>query len=562
MLGSLRSAFRPTQWLVLGLMLFSLLASAHISRAVLERLPRLEDEYAYLYQAKIFAHFQAYVVRDEPVKVFWQPFVLQPEAADSYDGVTRRFGKYTPGYPMVLAVGVILGQPWLINAVLGMLNVGLIYRLGRAVFARTGQGEAIGVIAAALLAISPTALILNATLMSHTWALLAALLFVYAYLMAVRRLTNERTARRWAILCGVMLGALFITRPLTAVMIGAPVGLHALTLLLRKDQHRHTLSRLLVTAAIAALPVMSLWGLCNLVWTGSPFTNTYTLQWPYDKVGFGVGHGLNRGGHSLHWAWRNARADLTFWIRDTFGFTLMPEANDFLKSNWGYQAGVGIAWLFVLMGLLYGRKVPQVWWMFSFFAAIVIGGLFYWIGSAVHGGAVYSVRYYYEAIFGACLVAAYGFVALAADLGKHGTKIVYTGVAMACVASVVGYTPARLREPLPGEWSNGLYGFNRTSQAQLARIEAMREAYATSVDQKVLLVILRTESSGPDNWRDYGAALAQTSPFLDSDIVVARVFDPKESPEIERRFFDRLVLYQIGAQLYPTLEDALNSSTQ
>lgn len=129
MLGSFRSALRPSQWLVLGLMLFSLLASAHISRVVLERLPRLEDEYAYLYQAKIFARFQAYVVREEAVKVFWQPFVLQPESTDSYDGVARRFGKYTPGYPLVLSVGVMLGQPWLINAVFGMLNVGLIYRL-------------------------------------------------------------------------------------------------------------------------------------------------------------------------------------------------------------------------------------------------------------------------------------------------------------------------------------------------------------------------------------------------------------------------------------------------
>lgn len=560
MLGSFRSALRPSQWLVLGLMLFSLLASAHISRVVLERLPRLEDEYAYLYQAKIFARFQAYVVREEAVKVFWQPFVLQPESTDSYDGVARRFGKYTPGYPLVLSVGVMLGQPWLINAVFGMLNVGLIYRLGKLVFAHTTQGEAIGVIAAALLAISPTALILNATLMSHTWALFAAMLFVYAYLKSIRMLTEIRPARRWAILCGVMLGALFITRPLTAVMIGTPVALHALTLYLRSDKARLALARLLVTASIAALPVMSLWGLFNFIWTGNPLTNTYTLQWPYDKVGFGEGSGLNPGGHSFYWAWRNARADLTFWMRDTFGFTLSQETADYLKTHWGYQAGVGLAWLFVLMGLLYGRKMPQVWWMFSFFVAIVVGGLFYWIGSAVHGGAVYSVRYYYEAIFGACLVAAYGFVALAGDLGKHGPKIVYIGLALACIASVVGYTPARLREPLPGEWVNGLYGFNRTSQAQLAKIEAMRQQYATAPHQKVLLVILRPQTGDPDNWRDYGAALAQTSPFLDSDIVVARVFDPKESPEIERRFLDRLVLYQSGAQLYPTLEDALHSS--
>ena len=82
---------------------FAFGASIVMNRTVFERLPHLEDEFAYLFQAKLFAGGQAWVKRDEPVKVFWQPFVLQPET--SPDGTLRRFGKYTPGWPLLLAPG-------------------------------------------------------------------------------------------------------------------------------------------------------------------------------------------------------------------------------------------------------------------------------------------------------------------------------------------------------------------------------------------------------------------------------------------------------------------------
>ena len=139
----------------LAIMVFAFLAAAVVSRNVFERLPHLEDEFAYLYQAKIFARGQVWVPRDEPVKVFWQPFVLQPE--DPADGVLRRFGKYIPGWPLVLTPGVWVGQPWVVNAFLAMLSVGLVYRLGKEIF-----GEPAGLVAALLMAISPMALLLNA----------------------------------------------------------------------------------------------------------------------------------------------------------------------------------------------------------------------------------------------------------------------------------------------------------------------------------------------------------------------------------------------------------------
>ncbi len=537
-----------TRWFVLALMYFALLASAHLSREVLERLPHLEDEFAYLYQARIFSGGQAWVARQEPVKVFWQPFLLQPD--ESPDGTLRRFGKYPPGWPLVLALGVWLGQAWLVNAFLAMLNVGLIYRLGREMF-----GEAVGAVAALLLAISPTALILNATLMSHTWALFAALCFAYSYWRSAQR---GRGMRAWSALSGTALGALICTRPWTALAVAAPVALHILWRLLAERAHwRRNLAAWALMAACAA-PVASLWLFFNYQWTGDPFANTYAMYWPYDKIGFGEGYGLNRGGHSLTWAFRNLRADLTVWFRDTFGWTLHADIERALREHLGYGFGVGLGWLLMALGLLSGRKHAALWLSFGFFAALVISGLFYWIGSVVHGGAVYSVRYYYEGIFGACLVVAYGLVALIGKLPRR--WIGYAALLIACAASLLGYTPARLREPLPPNWSNGLYGYNNISRAQIAAVNAMRAALGAP-EQPTLVVVLKREGER-DNWRDYGALLALTDPYLKSDIIVARLFEPEEVPEFVRRFPERLVLYQVGATLYASLAQALTPSPE
>src|SRR5437762_6384737 len=294
---------------------FTFVLAAEISRTIFERLPHLEDEFAYLYQAKIFAGGHAWVVRDEPIKYFWQPFVIQPET--SQDGILKRFGKYTPGWPLLLSIGVFAGQPWIVNAFLSMLSVLLTYRLGREIF-----NERVGLVSALLLSISPMALLLNASLMSHTSAMFMAVLFVYAYWRVTR---HGKRRFVWAAVAGLALGWIIATRPLTAAAIGAPVILHAASRILDamfEKGHRPNFAQTiapLVVLSVFVLPTGGLWPLFNQLWTGDWKTNVYTLLWPYDIVGFGPGHGIMDGGHNLEYGWRNARADLVVYMRDLFG---------------------------------------------------------------------------------------------------------------------------------------------------------------------------------------------------------------------------------------------------
>jgi hypothetical protein len=122
--------------------------------------------------------------------------------------------------------------------------------------------------------------------------------------------------------------------------------------------------------------------------------------------------------------------------------------------------------------------------------------------------------------------------------------------------SLISYTPARFKESLPG-WPEGLYHYNKVGQYQLDAINAMRARYGQP-GQPILIVILRSpDPKAEDNWRNYGAAMAVTSPYLDSDIIVVRVFEKEDAPEIAKRFPGRLVLYQIGEDLYNSADEAI-----
>src|SRR5258708_9218695 len=451
-----RTRLTPGMIAVILMAFFALAAGVVINRTVFERLPHLEDEFGYLYQAKIFAGGHAYAVRDpeDPVAQFWQPFVIQPETQS--DGVLKRFGKYTPGWPLLLTFGVLLGTPWLINPMLAMLSVALVYRLGREIFQ-----ESVGVVSAALLAISPMALLLDATLMSHVPAMFMAIVFVYGYW----RMTRAGKGRyRWAVLSGLALGLMLSTRPLSAAAIAVPVVLHALAQLidtffaqdeqkhlweyLRKDDARLRIaygtiffiatfsivlglltalgnlpnfrdltigwgsvalgvaytaiglfalrrSKLalamavllwiadslltfqvnqnpftlalralllllmlqglgvptgepsdklplqkfakvfspLLVLAVFVLPTGLLWPVFNQIWTGDWKINTFTLLWAYDIPGFGEGHGLMAGGHTVDFGFRNARTDMGVYFRDLFGFTMDPAIDEYLSRN-------------------------------------------------------------------------------------------------------------------------------------------------------------------------------------------------------------------------------------
>lgn len=511
----------------------SFLLSAVVSQHPFERLPHLEDEVTYLFQAKLFAGGRLAIESPQPYPSFWQPFVI--------DQGGRRFGKYSPGWPLLLAVGVLLGQTWLVNACLAALAVALTYRLGRDLCdAETGLAAAL------LLAASPMFLLLSGSLMAHTAAACWTVLLMWAL-----RQIQVRGQKRWAILGGIAWGMLFITRPLTAAGVTLPFALVAGLVILRggwrlasrADNWRYldligrtgdaalrivrsgiTLwwrgqaarvglaAAFLLTAGLVALLIP----LHNAAATGDPGANLYTLVWDYDVIGFGPDHG--RSGHTPEKALRNMQRDLALWSSDLFGWQMDANLHDGLAESTGWWLGPGLSWLLIPVGVAAGRRQPWTWLLLGVFLGLVGVHLLYWIGAAV-----YSARYYAEAIPALALLTA---LAITAAARRFNRRTVYILLTMAIIASLWVYTPARLAE---------LWRFNNVGEDKIAALDALRDG------RPVLILVTGQERR---SWRDWGTYMALTSPYLDSDVVAARDHGHTgEREAILARFPDRQVLY-------------------
>lgn len=545
-------------YLVLFLAGLSFLMTAIISDRVFERLPHLEDELAYLFQARIFANGDIVAPIPENYHAYWQPFVI----TNHEDGV--RFGKYHPGWPALLAVGILLGQMWTINAFASALTVCITYRLGREIFS-----EDVGLIGALLLTFSPMALLLNSTLMSHTSALLFTTCFIYGYW----RSTQPRHKVRWALFAGVALGLVFTIRPTTAVAVSAPFVLHTLLILILRLETPRTWFQhakppiMLAIATLLFVPTMPLF---NYATSGDPMQNLYLIVWKYDTLGFGENYGV--AGHSIAKGVRNTHSDLSMMAVDLFGWTarpvtengrLLPVVHEYLLySQTKMPVAQGLGFIVIIAGALIGwRRHPlylicailaigwivypvstkasflairsvtdaytQIWlwlmgglaifslpllglrvemdqrqqralwiWLLMMVGISIIGiHLAYWVGAQR-----YSTRYYFEALSALCLLGALGFGWLATWIPR---KVVYAFVVTAVIAGFVTYSIPRVAV---------LYQFNRVSQSAIDQILTQRQ------DDRPILIISKGENMV---WRAIGTFMALTDPYLKNDLIVA-----------------------------------------
>ncbi len=615
---STRSRFGYHHLLALLLVLFSFFMTALVSDRVFEHVPHLEDEVAYLFEAKLLARGQSIIASPQPARPFWEPFVV--------DLGGKRFGKYPLGWPGTLAIGVAAGQPWLVNALLGALTVALVYRLGSEVF-----NADTGLVAAALTAFSPMALLLNGTLMGHTAALFSSMLFMYAYW----RIEKGKYRLRWGVVAGLALGMTLINRPLAGVAVAAPFiawsGVRLLQAFLidwrqRKsvvvsapfvegetrtsppsplsvysegeqtpevtaNQPARSLMQSYGSVVYTLLP-LTLLGVFTLILvsiipayqyaaTGDTRQNLYLLVWSYDRIGFGEGYGAH--GHTIEKGIRQTRWDLSMTASDLFGwqtgsmFTsddqIDPKLKDHLLNQGDYWPPspsfgvtlpngnsveipfIGLSWVLLPFGLLLGLKRKWWWWAvwLAFGGLLVIettglpsnlitnptfslawmGGyvvwmmipflflvfmkpdrqinwtwlllavvlsliglhLTYWIGSQR-----YSTRYYFEALGAFALISA---IPLAWLMKRVGRLPVYIVLGAVLIYSLYAYSQPRI---------DVLYRFNWISPQLVEAVEQRREP-----NRQVLVLV-----SGQDvRWRAYGSLTVKTSPFLDSDIVVA-----------------------------------------
>ncbi len=234
--------------------LFATSTSAWLCRRVFEGIPHVSDGVSYAFQARIFA--SGHLGLKPP------PVPEDFEIGDVVLTADRWASKYPPGFPLLLAVGYLLHAPWLVNPVLIGLAVFGVFRLGRTLY-----DETTGLLGAALLAISPFALIMSASYLSHVAALCVS---AYCFEALVRGRRTE--ASRPLALGGFLGGFAFMIRPYTAVALLLPAVIWTIW---TRDPRR-ALRRLGLLSAGAAIPLL-LMAACNTALWGGPTLWGYTV---------------------------------------------------------------------------------------------------------------------------------------------------------------------------------------------------------------------------------------------------------------------------------------------
>jgi hypothetical protein len=473
--------------LVLAIAVFAL--AAGLGRWVLDPWPHIFDEVGYWFQARAFAGGELSFRAPEPGL---EPF-FPSEWIVTHQG--RWFSTYPLGFPLLLAIGLRLGVPSLVNPAIGAVTIVVIYRL---MLRLTSHAKALA--AVILCALSPFYLFMCASFMSHPALLLfnalALLLFV----------EGTSTGRRAAfVLSGCCWGFAFLVRQLDATVVWFAVAGY---LALRHRTRHQLLGTFLSAAGLAAGAAIN--AVYNHALVGRWMVSLVDLTSPRNHMGFGEGVGLPWSGYATpgHTPWRallNLNFNMAVMSADLFGWPV--------SSLWP------------MIGLVcFGR----LHWPHRLAAisllAIVAGYACFW-----YHGVCFGARYYFVALPALLLLTVEGLSQASEWLAARvpsARGVMATFVAACFVFSALIYVPSvSLFEPYHNQWGvdRGLTDF----------------VAARGIDQGIVFV-------GPENGYFGRALLLNASLPPTGDLIYAFENGPRDDALI-RRFPGRPVFHYVQA---------------
>ncbi|MBI4589077.1 MAG: glycosyltransferase family 39 protein [Candidatus Rokubacteria bacterium] len=372
-----------------------------------ERHPHVPDEVVYLYHARSLA-----------AGALTLPAPRVPEAFDIYlmnaDG-DRWYSSVPPGWPALLALGGLLGVPWLVNPLLAGLSVLLTFSFVRQIYDRRTAR-----MAALLLSISPWHIFMGMNFLNHMPVLVGGLAGALAVMRA--RTTGNPA---WGGLAGLAVGLVSLIRPLDGLILAGLLGLWALGLGGRR-LHAAGSAAFVLGAFVAGAVVLPY----NKLLTGDP------IRFPimaYTDKHFGpganaLGFGANRGlgwpldpfpGHGPLDAVVNANLNT---------FSLNTEL-------FGWSTG---SLVFVFLLVFSGGTRGSDYLMLATIAAVVLAHSFYWYS----GGPDFGARYWYLVLVPSVTLTARGIQHLEGASAGNAARVRLAACGL-CLLTLVNYVPWR-----------------------------------------------------------------------------------------------------------------------
>ncbi|MCA0374503.1 MAG: hypothetical protein LCH84_02465 [Gemmatimonadetes bacterium] len=364
--------------------------------------PHVPDEIAYLFQARLLATGTIWAPQPPVPEAFPVPFTLELNG--------RWFSAMPSGWPFLLTLGVMAGVPWLINPLLGALNVVLVARTVRVWYKDTR----LATLAALLLAVSPWHLFLAMSFMSHTLSLTLALV---ATLVLARSFDDDAPWR--LLLAGACIGLVAFNRPLEGAAVALLLGFWCL---LREPGRLRLVPT--VWLALGSMLTGALVPLYNRLLTGSP--TTFPVMLYFDRI-YGAGSNALGFGPDRGFDWRGLDPLPGHGAVDVVINTLL---NTFQVNTelLGWSVGSLLLTWVLLVGRARTRRDTAL--LASLIVLVAVQHL-YWFS----GGPDFGARYWFLAIV--------PLVALSARALLASGSMLLPGAALLTISTLVVFVPWR-----------------------------------------------------------------------------------------------------------------------
>jgi len=407
-------------------------------------------------------------------------------------------GKYTLGHPAIIALGIALGNRYIVIIGMSVLTLLLLYLIAEELY----NDKKIALLAFCLGSVSPFFYFVSSSRLSHTTSAFFLALFMYLFLR-LRRINHWPQKSVIALLAGLVLGYAFNVRPLTAFGFSLPFFVVWL-MNHRQFPKRTFLIGFLLSVGFSFILALTLW--YNSIVTGNWLQFPFQYYRSWESIGFSPVHTPYSALHNL--------------------------AVSIVRMN-GALLGFPLSLFFVFI-YFFSKKEFADRLLLGIVGSIICAYLFYYSPGVQDLGPIY----YYEAILPLFILSARGILFLYKkifDRFEQGKIFILYFLVTSCIVTFVTYVPERISH------------IARLTEQIRAPYEVVRSA---NIHHALVLI---------KPWESHGWVMSyrNPSPKFTDDVVFCRYTDSISNRTVVNYFSDRtpyILQYDKKNTLYEVLQ--------
>lgn len=390
-------------------------------------------------------------------------------------------GKYNLGHPLILAIGMLFGNKYILLIIFSALTLLLIYLITFELF----NDKKLALLSFLLGLISPFFYFVSSSRLSHITSAFFLSLFMYLFLRSIR-VKNLKYKFLFPIITGISLGYAFNVRPLTAVGFSFPFIFITLKEF-KRDKKESFIPIIFMFSGFLIVFLLTL--AYNKAITGNPFIFPFNYYATKEVLGFGT------FGHNPIMGFKNFIIEFYRLNVSLFGFP--------------------ISLLFVVIQFFYSKDIRD-YFLFSIVLCFSLAYFFYYSPGVSDLGPVY----YYELIIPLIILTSRGIISsikLISKFYKKARSFVLIFLIFSIVFAWATYVPEKV-----------IHIINLTKQ--------IREPYEFIHSKGIHNAVVMINKIPKRGWV-FG--YSNPSPKLNDDIIYCKLADRESNIALTKHFNKR-----------------------